>query len=127
MQESEFKKLVQSSLEDLPEHIAKHLDNVAVTVAQEPNGHQLKKLGTRKGGILLGLYEGIPKTIWGRGFGNNLPDKITIFQKSIEMFAKTPQQIETIARNTVWHEIAHHFGYNDEGIKQLERKKQSGA
>ncbi|MEX2145177.1 MAG: metallopeptidase family protein [Candidatus Spechtbacterales bacterium] len=125
MEENEFKKLVETALDDLPPHITEHLDNVAVVVEPRPSARSLKKTGTRKGSILLGLYEGVPQTAWGRGHGGNLPDKITIFKESIEMFAKTPNQIEYLVRNTVWHEIAHHFGYDDDGIRELEGKRKN--
>lgn len=125
MEEKQFKVLVERALGDLPSHIAKHLDNVAVVVEPEATAESLRKTGTRKNSVLLGLYEGIPQTAWGKTHGGNLPDKITIFQNSIEIFAKTSREIERMIKNTVWHEIAHHFGYDDKEIKELERKKRN--
>ena len=123
MEEKEFEKLVEQSLDDLPVHIGQHLKNVAIVVEPFPTAESLRETGTRKNSVLLGLYEGIPEIAWGKGHGGQLPDKITIFQKSIEMFAKTPKQIEKMVRDTVWHEIAHHFGYDERGIKELEKKR----
>ena len=123
MEEKEFEKLVEQSLEDLPAHIARYLKHVAVVVEPFPTTESLRETGTRKNSVLLGLYEGIPETSWGKGHGGQLPDKITIFQKSIEMFAKTPKQIERMVRDTVWHEIAHHFGYDEQGIRELKKKR----
>lgn len=51
------------------------------------------------------------------------PDKITIFRTSIEEYASTPDELEELVRDTVWHEIAHHFGYDEDGIVELEEKR----
>ena len=129
MEELQFEKLVKESVLDLPENIRQKMENVALCVEKEPSPEQLRKLGTRSGGFLLGLYEGIPKTTYGRGFGMLLPDKITIFQQAIERFARTPQAIRNLVRNVVWHEIAHHFGLDEKQIRDLEkrRKQRPGA
>ena len=112
MQEADFEKLVTEAVKSLPENIRKIMDNVEIVVEQ----------GSVQGPF-LGLYQGVPKTAWGRGFGNNLPDKITIFQKPIENFAKTPEAIKELIKNTVWHEIAHHFGFDEKGVKELENRR----
>jgi len=123
VQESEFEKLVLEAFEGLPTEIRQKMENVAITVEQRPSAEQLRKTGTRYGNCLLGLYEGVPKTAWGRGFGGNLPDKITIFQEGIENFAASPATIKDLVKNVVWHEIAHHFGFSERGIKLLEKKR----
>jgi len=126
MDNSSFPKLVEEALLELPEEIRKKMDNVALCVEKKPTAEQLRKLGTRSGGILLGLYEGVPKTTYGRGFGMILPDKITIFQESIQRFAGNPEATKELVRKVVRHEIAHHFGFNEKQARELEirRKKQ---
>ena len=121
--QSEFEKLVEQAVQELPEKIRQKMENVAIVVEDRPSPEQLRKVGVRYGGILLGLYEGIPQVKWGRGFGGNLPDKITIFQESIERFAKTSEAIKELVKNTVWHEVAHHFGFEEKEIRELERKR----
>ena len=123
MQDSVFQKLVKESLLELPEKIRQKMENVSLCVEKKPTAEQLRKLGTRAGGILLGLYEGVPKTTYGRGFGMRLPDKITIFQESIERFARTPEAVRKLVRNVVWHEVAHHFGFNERQVRELERRR----
>ena len=123
MEGAQFEKLVKESVLGLPENIRQKMENVALCVERGPTPEQLRKIGTRSGGFLLGLYEGVPKTTYGRGFGMLLPDKITIFQGSIEKFARTPQAIQKLVRSVVWHEIAHHFGLDEKQIRDLERKK----
>lgn len=111
----------------LPKHIREKIENVAIVIKQRPSGEELKKTGTRCERMLLGLYQGIPKTTWGRNFSGRLPDKITIFQKSIESLARSPEEITELIKYTVWHELAHHFGIKEKRIRSLEakwRKKQ---
>ena len=123
MKKVEFEKLVKESISELPEKIRQKMDNLALCVEKRPTAEQLRKTGIRYAGFLLGLYEGVPQTKWGRGFGMILPDKITIFQDSIEKFARTPEKIKKLVKTTVWHEIAHHFGFNEKQVRELERKR----
>ncbi|MFC1789476.1 metallopeptidase family protein [Patescibacteria group bacterium] len=122
MNDSRFEKLVKIAVEDLPEDILRKMKNVAIVVEDFPTGEQLKKIGTRQSSFLLGLYEGVPQNTWGEGFGGNLPDKITIFRNSIEKFAHNPEDVKKLVRHVVWHEIGHHFGFDEEEIRKLERK-----
>lgn len=122
LSKEDFEKLAKRAFLDLPEKIRQKLDNVEICVDESPSPEQLKEVGTRYAGQLLGLYEGIPQTKWGRGFGMTLPDKITIFQKSIEKFASRAEEIKELVRITLWHEIAHHFGFSEKGVRKLEPK-----
>ncbi len=124
MESENFEKLVNEAVQGLPEKIRQKMENVAIVIEERPSPEQLRKLGVRYGGLLLGLYEGVPQTKWGRGFGGNLPDKITIFQQSIENIARSEEEIKKLVKNVVWHEVAHHFGFDEREIQELENKKQ---
>jgi len=117
-----FEFLVNKAIEGLPNKIKAKMENVAICIEKEPTEFQKNKLGTRKNDVLLGLYEGVPKNTWGRGFGNNLPDKITIFQNSIMSLVQNDDQLEKLIGEVVWHEIAHHFGFNEEDAQRLGKK-----
>jgi len=117
-----FEFLVNKAIEGLPDKIKAKMDNVVICIQENPTEFQKNKLGTRKNHILLGLYEGIPKNTWGRGFGNNLPDKITIFQNSITNLAKNNDELENLIGEVVWHEIAHHFGFEEKNAEKLGKK-----
>jgi len=123
MTQEDFEKLVRQALAGLPEKIRQKMENVAICVEKRPTPEQLRKTGIKYGGLLLGLYEGVPQTAWGKGFGQILPDKITIFQESIENFASTPEAIKELIKNVVWHEVAHHFGFSERGVRILEEKR----
>ena len=134
----DFEKLVQEATLTLPQEIQEKMENVAICVVQNPSQFELKKAGTRISNTLLGLYQGFPKTVWGRNnISGRLPDKITIFQDSIEKLAtraiarggderssstKTEKDIKELVRIVVWHEIAHHFGFNEKQVRVLEAK-----
>lgn len=122
MPEEDFEKLVKKAVISLPKHIRKEIDNVVIVIKKRPSPYELKQAGTRIGNSLLGLYQGVPKTAWGRGFGGNLPDKITIFQESIENLTSLPHEISELIRMVVWHEIAHHFGFSEKTVRTLEAK-----
>ncbi|MFC1686424.1 metallopeptidase family protein [Patescibacteria group bacterium] len=123
MNRSDFEKLVSEGIVALPKHIREKVDNAAVCVEDLPSSDQLRKTKIGPGRTLLGLYEGVPKTAWGRGFGGSLPDKITIFQRPIERQARTPERVKELVKEVVWHEIAHHFGFDEDGVRKMENKK----
>ncbi len=122
MEIEKFEELVKEAVDDLPLTVKKKMDNVAICVEENPSLQiERKRGGARKNSFLLGLYQGVPKNTWGRGFGGNLPDKITIFKESIERFAKTEEKIKKTVKRTVYHEIAHHFGFNEREVRDLEK------
>lgn len=118
-----FEKLVTEAITELPDHIREKMDNVAVVLEDFPTPEQLKLGHVPPGGTLLGLYEGVPRTKRGPSYTLVLPDKITIFQKVIESMAADPAQIKAQVKNTVWHEIAHHFGFTEAQVRKLRYNK----
>jgi len=123
MTREDFEKLVKEGIEAIPEKFLRRLDNVDIVIEKRPTREQLKKIRVKSPFCLFGLYEGIPKIKRGSFYGMVLPDKITIFQEAIERSAKDEEEIKEIVKNTVWHEIAHHFGMNEKEIREKERKK----
>jgi len=122
MDKEEFEKIVEEGIKAIPKRFLDKLKNVDICVEQEPTSYQLEKLKARKHVLIFGLYEGVPQTKrW--HYGQVLPDKITIFQKSIERVARSKEEIKEIVKNTVWHEIAHHFGMDERQIRETEKKQ----
>lgn len=122
MNREEFEEIVKEGIKDIPEKFLKKLNNVDICIEEEPTSYQLRKLRNKKGFLILGLYEGIPQTER-QGYGQVLPDKITIFKKSIERIAKSREEIKKTVKNTVWHEIAHHFGMDERQVRIAEKKQ----
>ena len=122
MSKDDFGKLVKKSVMALPKHIQEKMDNVVIVVEEKPSQYELRSVGTRIENSLLGLYQGVPKTVWGREYGMRLPDKITIFQEPIESFVRSPAEISELVKIVVWHEIAHHFGFSEKKVRGIESK-----
>ncbi|MDD5098368.1 MAG: metallopeptidase family protein [Candidatus Pacebacteria bacterium] len=118
----DFEKLVKEGIDAIPKELLKKLDNVGIVIEDNPTKEQLKKLKVRNDYSLLGLYEGVPKTKrW--EYAQVLPDKITIFKNPIERMAQSEEKIKELVKNTVWHEIAHHFGMDEEKVRKSESRR----
>ena len=114
-----FERLVQRALRQVPTRWADRLENVAIVIADEPSAQQRAAAGVGPGDDLYGLYEGIPRTQRPAGYGMVLPDKITIFQRSIEADCRSEAAIVAEVRHTIIHELAHHFGIDDARLDEL--------
>jgi len=115
---SEFEDLVRAALEGLPDRFLDRMNNVDVVVETQPTQAQLVRNRVGPGSLLLGLYEGVPLTAR-EHYGLVLPDKITIFQRPLESICSTPEELVRQVRDTVVHEVAHHFGIGDEKLHQM--------
>ncbi|MBN1399461.1 MAG: metallopeptidase family protein [Anaerolineae bacterium] len=116
-----FEHLVDEALASLPDWVEAKMDNVAILVAPWPSRGQIESVQRQRGrsGLLLGLYEGVPLTRRGRGYHLTPPDRITLFQRALEMQANDPQQLVAAIQRTVIHEIGHHFGMSEEQLREL--------
>lgn len=123
MERQEFEALVFRAIESLPAEFKNKLENVDVLVEDWPNPGQMRKFGLRYRSQLLGLYEGVPQTRRDSGYNLVLPDKITVFQKPIELKCRSDKEIEAEIGRVVQHEIAHHFGIGDATLYKIERQK----
>ena len=119
MERRAFEQLVTQALDELPDDVLAHLDNVEVVVETLADPDTLRQVGVRDPMGLLGFYHGIPLTERGQGFNLVLPDKISIYQLPIERLCRTPEAIRAQVRRTVIHELAHHFGIDDDRLRQL--------
>jgi predicted Zn-dependent protease with MMP-like domain len=113
-----FEELVARAIDDLPEEFLSALENVDVVVQNYPDRRQLARIG--RGMMLLGLYEGVPQAKRTQGYGMVLPDRIVIFQKPIEDKCRSEAEVEAEIVKVVRHEIAHHFGLDDEELRRIE-------
>jgi predicted Zn-dependent protease with MMP-like domain len=108
-----FARLVRNALDELPSEFRDRIRNLEIVIEDEPPPERLPK-----GGTLLGLYEGIPLTERGAQ-EPYLPDRICIFRGPIERMTVSPRRQADIVRDTVVHEIAHHFGISDARLAEL--------
>ncbi|MBU1045895.1 metallopeptidase family protein [Patescibacteria group bacterium] len=120
---SDFEELVRQGIAEIPQKFRDKMKNVDILVEDWPSLEQLRQARVPAGSLLFGLYQGVPQTKRGVYYANVLPDKITLFQGSIEAVAKTPEEIKERVKRTVWHEIAHHFGMSEKEVRDLEKKR----
>ena len=106
--EDTFGELVEAALESIPDELRTRMRNVAIAV--EDGGSQPN---------LLGLYQGVPLTSRTTAYGGVLPDRITIYRLPILRRCRTLDDVVHQVRVTVVHEVAHHFGIDDERLHEL--------
>jgi len=121
MDRQRFEWLVAKAIEDLPEEFLSRMENIDIVVEARPSLNQIRRARLKRGHTLLGLYEGVPRTRRGIRYGLVLPDKITIFQDTIEAKCRHENEIIAEVRRVVKHEIAHHFGISDARLRQIEK------
>ena len=118
-----FEDLVRRALAELPPEIAQRIENVDVLVEEWPTREQLASGRVPAGSTLLGLYQGVPLTKRTHGYNMIAPDRITIFQRPLERLARDEEDLVRRVRDTVVHEVAHHFGISDPRLREIEREK----
>lgn len=115
-----FEELVSEALDSIPEGLWSFIENIVVTVEEWPTRRQIESSRVPPGSTLLGLYEGVPLTVRTSNYGLVPPDKITIFRGPILQFCPPIEDaIRAQVRQTVLHEVAHHFGISDERLMEL--------
>jgi predicted Zn-dependent protease with MMP-like domain len=111
MSREEFEDAVRDALDEIPGELAEQMDNVVVLVEDDPPADDPE---------LLGLYEGVPLTergeFWAAGA---LPDRITIYRRPTLALCDSRDEVVDEVAVTVVHEIAHHFGIDDERLHEL--------
>ncbi|CUS97933.1 metallopeptidase family protein [Candidatus Chrysopegis kryptomonas] len=119
MKREEFEKIVEETIESLPEEIKQKLDNVVFIVQDYPDSDELKKTKASKYN-LLGLYTGIPLSKRGTSYGMYpaTPDRIFIFKANIERICRNEKELKTKIREVVLHEIGHYLGMSEEEVRK---------
>jgi predicted Zn-dependent protease with MMP-like domain len=115
----DFGAVIEAALELLPAVFRDQLGSVAITVKDEATPDQLASVGAFG---LFGLYEGVPRTRWGAD-GAAVPSRITLFAGPLTRAHPNPAQLENAIVETLYHEIAHHFGIDDARLLELHRRR----
>ena len=116
----EFQKIVDESVDDIPEDFKSELDNVDILVEDWPTQEDLRSIFAHPGITLFGLYRGIPKTKRGNNYSGVLPDKIVIFAGPILRFSPNLEEAKKQIKKTVLHEIGHYFGMSETDIRKAQ-------
>jgi predicted Zn-dependent protease with MMP-like domain len=114
----QFEKLVADSLTLIPDEIRRHMDNVVIEIEPRPSDELLDELEVPEDETLFGLYTGTPLTDRTTDY-SGLPDRITIFREPLLEEFDDPLDVRREVARTVIHEIAHHFGIDEDRLVEL--------
>jgi predicted Zn-dependent protease with MMP-like domain len=112
MDRKRFQELVEQALEQLPEVFREKLTNVAIIVEDQP------PRGVTAQGLLLGLFHGVPQTEKSV-FASNPPDRIYLYQRSIEAVCASEEEVRRQIRATLRHEVGHFFGLREDELRDV--------
>ncbi len=115
-----FRRLVAEAIDAVPEEFRRHLENVAVVVAEEPTDQDILEAGLDpREDTLYGLYHGVPLPERPHDFAGVPPDRITIYRRPLLRDCRSADELRREIECTVVHEIAHFFGLDDDQIEKL--------
>ena len=122
MTRAAFEQLVAEAVRLIPARFRREMKNLALVVEEEPSAALLEEMEIEPPDSLYGLYQGtpLPERTW--GFGNALPDRITLFQRPIEDDCEDEDEIRVVIGETLIHEVGHYFGLSEEEIEAIEEQ-----
>lgn len=120
--DASFVAMIQRAMSELsPEHI-QALDHVAILVADEPTPEQREQVALRGDQLLLGLFEGVPRTHRSGNESGLAGDTITLFKTGLIAVSQDEDDLYRQVKRTVWHEIAHYYGLDHDHMDALQRR-----
>jgi predicted Zn-dependent protease with MMP-like domain len=127
MKEEEFDKLVTDAYERLPKWVRAKMKNVAITVEDLVDTETVRSMNLDSYMDLLGLYKGVPQIHREHGAGFEFPDTIVLYRLPIlDEADASGKRAEDVIFETLWHEIAHHFGLTEEEVERREKEEFGG-
>ena len=121
MTRDRFRELVEEAIDSIPERFARHVRNVGFIIEDEPSDDLLDEMEIEDGSTLMGLYHGTPLTERHWDHGNQLPDRILLFQSPIEDDGDgSEDDVFSAIGETLIHELGHYFGMTEEEIDVVE-------
>jgi predicted Zn-dependent protease with MMP-like domain len=118
----DFDAVIDDTIDTLPAAFVAQLGSVAIVVEDEPTPEQLASVGAFG---LFGLYQGVPRTRWGVD-NVPIPSKITLFRGPLTRANPDSARLAAAVEETLLHEIAHHFGIDDERLRALQGERRPG-
>jgi predicted Zn-dependent protease with MMP-like domain len=119
---SRFEQLVAEAIDLIPRRFRRQMRNLALVVEDEPTAELLEEMEIDPPDTLYGLYQGtpLPERVWAHG--NQLPDRITLYQRPIEMDCVDEDEVRAVIGETLIHEVGHYFGLSEEEIEYIEER-----
>jgi len=122
MTRDDFEQYVKEAIATIPSRFRKAVKNLAIVVEDEPSADVLEEMEIEPPDSLFGLYQGTPLTERTWGYGNTLPDRITLYQRPIEDASEDEDDLVICIGETLIHELGHYFGLSEEEIEEIEEK-----
>ncbi len=122
MTRAQFERLVAEAVTLIPKRFRREMQNLALIVEDEPSPQLLAEMEIEAPDSLYGLYQGTPLPERSSGYGNHLPDVITIFQRPIEEDCDDEDEVRAVVGETLIHEVGHYFGLSEEEIEEIEER-----
>lgn len=104
---------------DIPSALVPYMQDITIDVEPVPDDATCAAAGVRDRRTLLGLYQGTPLTLRGVDDSLRRPDRITIYQRNIERMCRSRADVIRQIRKTVFHEVGHHFGLDEDDLADL--------
>ncbi len=112
-----FDRVIEEAIDRIPREIRRHLDNVLISVLPEPGQDLLEEMGYPPDEVLFGVYTGVPLPERSPTDPPLYPDIIHIFQKPLEDFCRSREELIEEIEITIVHEIAHFVGFDDDELE----------
>ena len=122
MTREKFEQLVADAITLIPTRFRREMRNIVIVVEDEPSAELLEEMEIEPPDSLYGLYQGTPLTERTSGYGNTLPDRVTLFQKPIEEDCDDEDDVRAVIGETLIHEVGHYFGLSEEEIEEIEER-----
>ncbi len=127
MKDEEFDKLIAEAYEKLPKWVREKMKNAAITTEDLVDTEPVQSMNLDSYMDLLGLYKGVPQIHRENGAGFELPDTIVLYRLPIlDEADASGKRVEDVIFETLWHEIAHHFGLTEEEVERREKEEFGG-
>ena len=122
MTRERFQQLVVEAVTLIPKRFRREMKNLALVVEDEPTAALLEEMEIVAPDSLYGLYQGTPLPERSWGFGNALPDRITLYQRPIEEDCDDEDDVRAVIGETLIHEVGHYFGLSEDEIQDIEER-----
>ena len=118
---ADLQAIADRALDDIPDRLRRHLDGVAILIEEFPDAETEAEMGLESPFDLLGLYHGVSLDHKSVSATPEDVDRILLYRRPLlDFWCESGESLEAIVRNTIIHEVGHHFGFSDDDMDRLE-------